>query len=112
VELDFPIDDNKLLRDNIGCFVAWRKRYIKFESESESSDHDTRESPERDYLLHQCLKGNQARHVKGSKVHQVRCLKGSKLLLALRKKAIVIKNAEVIISKAIFRTGKKARGTM
>jgi hypothetical protein len=34
VELDFPVDDNKLLRVNIGCFVVWQKRYIKFESES------------------------------------------------------------------------------
>jgi len=37
-----------LLGDNIGGFVAWRKRYIIFESESESSDDDPRESPERD----------------------------------------------------------------
>jgi len=48
VELDIPVDDNKLLGDNIRGFVAWRKRYIIFESESESSDHDPRESPERD----------------------------------------------------------------
>ncbi|RLN23342.1 transposon protein, putative, CACTA, En/Spm sub-class [Panicum miliaceum] len=47
VDLDFPTDDNKLLGDNIGSFVAWRKRYVIFESESESSDHDPRESPER-----------------------------------------------------------------
>ena len=48
VELDIPGDDSRLLGDNIGGFVAWRKRYIIFESESESSDDDPRESPERD----------------------------------------------------------------
>ena len=48
VELDIPVDDSKLLGDNIGGFVARRKRYIIFESESESSDHDPRDSPERD----------------------------------------------------------------
>jgi len=37
-----------LLGDNIGGFVAWRKCYIIFESEYESSDDDPRESPERD----------------------------------------------------------------
>lgn len=48
VELDIPGDDSRLLGGNIGGFVAWRKRYIIFESESESSDDDPRESPERD----------------------------------------------------------------
>jgi len=34
VELDIPGQDGmKLLGENIGCIVAWRKRYISFDSE-------------------------------------------------------------------------------
>ena len=84
VELDIPVDDSKLLGDNIGDFVAWRKYYIIFESESKSFDHDPRESPERD--LPPSPMSEKARHLKGNKVHEVRLLKGSKLLLALQKK--------------------------
>jgi len=45
-------------------------------------------------------------------LHHVCRLERSKLLLAPQKKAIVIENTKVIISEAILRTDKKARGTM
>ena len=55
VELDISADDSKFLGDNIGGFVAWRKRYIIFESEFESSDHDPQESLEKDLPPPPCL---------------------------------------------------------
>ena len=55
VELDISADDSKFLGDNIGGFLAWRKRDIIFESESESSDHDPQESLEKDLPPPPCL---------------------------------------------------------
>lgn len=41
VELDIPgEDDKKTLGENIGCFVAWGKRYIAFGEDSDSDDDD------------------------------------------------------------------------
>jgi hypothetical protein len=41
VELDIPGQDGKkLLGKNMGCIVAWRKRYISFDPESYSDDDD------------------------------------------------------------------------
>jgi hypothetical protein len=41
VELDIPSQDGKkLLGENMGFIVAWRKRYISFDSKSDSNDHD------------------------------------------------------------------------
>jgi hypothetical protein len=41
VELDIPGQDGKkLLRENMGFIVAWRKRYISFDPESDSDDDD------------------------------------------------------------------------
>ncbi|CAO2147652.1 unnamed protein product [Urochloa humidicola] len=42
VELEIPGQDDKVkLKDNIGCFVAWRKRYISLgDSDSDSSEDE------------------------------------------------------------------------
>ena len=102
VELDIPGDDSRLLGDNIGGFVAWRKRYIIFESESESSDDDPRESPERD--LPPSPKSKRESSPPSPQREQTPP--------SPPKKANIIENTENIISEAIFRTSRKARGTM
>ncbi|CAO1939560.1 unnamed protein product [Urochloa humidicola] len=47
VELEIPGQDDKVkLKDNIGCFVAWRKRYISLgDSDSDDSDDDDNSFP-------------------------------------------------------------------
>ncbi|CAN6336211.1 unnamed protein product [Urochloa humidicola] len=46
VELEIPGQDDKVkLRDNLGCFVAWRKRYISFADTDSDSDDDENTYP-------------------------------------------------------------------
>jgi len=97
VELDISADDSKFLGDNIGGFVAWRKRNIIFESESESSDHDPQESLEKDLPPPPCLPPRKEQTPPSPPTKKIE---------------MVIENTEVIISEAILRTDRKARGTM
>jgi hypothetical protein len=47
VELDHPEDeDRKILGENLGCQVFWRKRYISFGLDSESNDDEDGEGLE------------------------------------------------------------------
>ena len=47
VELDLPEDeDRKTLGQNLGSFVAWRKCYISFGSDSECDDNEDDERGE------------------------------------------------------------------